>query len=252
MTRVLALLTVIAALTAPAASAKGITALRLCGTDGCKMVAIPNDSHEFPGLGGDPSYPPAAGPFLDVELILDGSRAERLWYVPGARAFARRDENGSIRWTRNSAQRIDALIAAAARGVTPYTPRAVAAFVGDRRILGDVSGYLDLFGVESAGFALTGSGRYVAVSIKTQPTSPWALTGLWFYPEEGLLQRGADLLRLPQGVADDLRAARPIGSAPRAPFDWPLVVGSLSAAALLALAAVVASRRARSPHPGTA
>jgi hypothetical protein len=117
-------------------------------------------------------------------------------------------------------------------------------------VQGDVSGYLDLFGLESTGTPDMSGQGYSMVSVKTAPVSPWALTQLWFFPETGVLQRGPEAVTLPEGVADDLRAVRPIDpSTGSSGFDWSLVTGSLLVAFALALTAVLLSRRSRQPRP---
>jgi hypothetical protein len=244
---------VLVALLAPqAAAAKEISALRVCGAHGCTDVDVPEALHEFPGGMGGPSAPPPAGPFVEVVLRIDGVHTERLWYVPAARAFASDAEVAdSVRWSRAGEQEIDRLIVAAAAKVAPRKPRAIAALVGDERIEGDVSGYLGLFAIRSSRPTRPGTGGFEPVSVKTEPPSPWALTPLWFYPDEGLLQRGPELIQLSQGVAGDLRAARSIGETRGGGFDWPLVTGSLVVAFALALTTALLVRRSRPARPGT-
>jgi hypothetical protein len=245
------LLALVALAAAAPASAKEITAAALCGPAGCTDVGVPQGLHDFPGGGQSQAAPPAAGGFLQVRLTYDGRHLERMWYVPAARTFAIPDGYGSVRWLPAGTHELDQLLVAAAADVEPFRPVAVAALVGEERVAGDASGYLDLFGVESTGPARAGGERYVPVSVKTQPASPWALTNVWFYPETGLLERGLELITLPAGVADDLAAARPIDAASGggAGFDWPLVSGWLLAGVALVLTAVLLSRRGRRPRP---
>lgn len=251
MKRATVVLAVLAAIFPGNLAAKELSALRLCGAEGCTSAHVPAGLHEFPGGAGAPAAPPAPGPFLEVELTIDEQHVERLWYVPSAKAFASDAQiANSVQWSRAGEQEIDRLIVAAAADVVPHRPRAVAAFVGNRRVEGDVSGYLDLFGIESPGGARSGGGGFDPVSIKTDPPSPWALTALWFYPDEGVLQRGPELVRLPPAVAADLRAARSIDTSPAGiGFDWPLVTGSLLVAFGLALTAGLLARRSRQPRP---
>lgn len=234
---------------APPAGAKEVTALEVCGVSGCTAIDVPTGLHEFPGGSGLTTSPPRAAAFVEIAVTIEGSHVERLWYVPASRRFALRGEADTISWTKGGSQRIDRLVAAAAAGIEPYRPKAVAALVGDARVSGDVSGYLDLFSVASTGPARITTDRFVSVSVKTEPASPWALTGMWFYPEQGLLQRGVEVIRLPAGIADDLRQARSISASGSGEgFDWPLVSVSLLVAAALGLAAALLARRGRQPH----
>jgi hypothetical protein len=239
-------------LLAPAAAAKGVIALEVCGPAGCEKADVPQGLHEFPGAGGA-TGPPPAGPYHELRLGFGGSHRETGWYVPGARRFAWPAVAGEVRWTAAGPQRIDRLVAAAAERVEPFRPRAVAALVGNRRVRGDVSGYLGLFALSSTGPARAVTSGSEQVSVKTEPPSPWALTGLWFYPDAGLLGRGPDLIRLSDDVAADLRAARSIDAGPGSTgFDWPLVTGSLLVAVALALAGLALVRHARRAAPRTA
>ena len=108
VTRILALLVLVAAIVAAPAAAKGVTGLRVCGSDGCADVDVPTAVHEFPGAAGQSSAPPPAGPFVEVEAEFDGGFVERLWYVPGAHAFALRAEAHAVHWSEESPQRIGA------------------------------------------------------------------------------------------------------------------------------------------------
>lgn len=251
MKRTLVLAGVLALIAASPAVAKEVTAVAVCGAQRCDDVAIPQGLNEFPGGGQSVAPPPPAGGFVEVVLTYDRTYTERLWYVPAARLFAIRDDAAAtIRWLPVGTHELDRLIEVAASGVAPYRPRATDALIDGERVQGDVSGYLDLFGVESAGAVDSYDMRYSLVSLKTTPTSPWALTPLWFYPDQGLLQRGNETITLPAGIADDLRAARPIdASSTGGGFDWPLVTGSLVVAFALLLTAILLSRRGRQPRP---
>ena len=150
MRPLLVLLALLAGLLAPAAAAKEVTAVKVCGADGCAAVDAPRGLHEFPGGHSETVPVPAAAPFVDVELTYERTHVERLWYVPSARAFAVHEDGTSLRWSALGTQRLDRLVARLAAGVEPHRPRAVAAFVGDRRVPGDGAGYLALYGVPSA------------------------------------------------------------------------------------------------------
>jgi hypothetical protein len=251
MRRPLAVL-VLSLLLAPAAGAKGVIALEVCGPAGCEEADVPQGLHELPGAGGATGSPPA-GPYHELRLGFGGGHRETGWYVPGAGRFAWPSIPGEVRWTEAASRRIDRIVAAVAEGVEPFRPRAVAALVGDRRVPGDVSGYLGLFALSSNGPARAVTSRPEQVSVKTEPPSPWALTTLWFYPDAGLLGRGPDLIRLPDDVAADLRAARSIDVGQGSTgFDWPLVTGSLLVAVALAVAGLALVRHGRRPAPRTA
>lgn len=248
MRRVLAI-AALALLVAPSAAAKEITGAEICGADGCRTVAIPKGLHDFPGGGGGGlAATPPMGPFVEVRLDYDGGlHREEVWYVPEARVFAMPDGHGSARWMAARDLGIDPVLVEAAAGVVPHRPRVTAAFVGGEAVEGGVATYSTLFSVDSGG-PVPGYGAEVdAISVRTEPPSPWAAVRLWFYPESGLLQRGIDVVELPAGVAADLRDRRAIRSvaAGGAGFDWSLVTGSLLLAALLGTAVLLAARRAR-------
>jgi hypothetical protein len=234
----------------PVAAAKEVTAVQICGASGCDDADVPAGLHEFPGGSGEGSPPAPAAPFVEVRLTFDRRHVERVWYVPDSRTFANRGAGDMVQWTHAGSQQIDRLVADAASGVEPYRPRAVAAFVGDRRVRGEVSGYLDLFGVRSAGDGEIDTRGFEQISVKTEPPSPWALTTLWFFPEGGLLQRGSEVITLPRETAADIRAARRIGRPGQTSgFDWPLVSGSLLIAAALGLTGALLARRGRPARP---
>lgn len=238
---------VAALLLAPAAAAKQIVALQVCGAHGCVDVDAPPGLHGYPGATGGVSVTPPAAPFHEVKVSMDGDHWATLWYVPSRRLFAVSDPTGAVRWGPSS-QRVDLLIEAAAEGVVPHVPRAVAATIGDRAVRGDVSGYLGLFAVGGRPRAVPRlDSDFDEVRVRTEPASPWAQASLWFYPDDSVLAGGPRPVRLPEPTADALRAARPISfaSAGEGGFDRPLLVGAVLVATALGGVAVAASRRSR-------
>ena len=236
-----------------AAAAKGISALEVCGAAGCREVAVPPGIHASLGSATRNVAPSAPAPFVELRVFRDGTAAETAWYVPRTRLLAVRGEGGGAEWHPLVAgSALDDRIAAAARGVAPHVPRGTAAYVGTRRVQGDVSGYLQLFGVPSAGPVHERDARWVGISVKTAPPSPWALTYLAFSARGMLLQRGPAVVRLPEAVAADVEAARPI-----APDDGRNLLPWLSVAALAAVLLVLAAANAlgerrsgaRAPQP---
>jgi hypothetical protein len=185
---------------------------------------------------------------VEVRLQIDRFHTEQLWYVPSQRIFASRSAGDLIRWSLAGTQRIDQIVVRQAGRVEPFTPRAVAASIDGEKVAGDVSGYLDLFAASGPAKPV---GNMVHVSVKTDPPSPWALTNVWFYPDDGVLRLGNVVVDLPAWVADDLRAGRPISSEGRS-FDWPLVSGALLLALALGLTALLLARRSRRPRAATA
>lgn len=178
---------------------------------------------------------------------MDGDHWSTIWYVGARQLFAVPDPTRGIRWGPSSG-RVDLLVAAAAEDVVPHLPRAVAATVGDRAVQGDLAGFLRLFDVGRLPRAAPAlDSDYDEVRVRTSPPSPWGQASLWFYPDDSVLAGGPRPVRLPEPIADDLRAGRPIGfaAAHAGRFDSPLVVAALLVAVALAGTALVASRRSR-------
>jgi hypothetical protein len=237
------------ALAAPAA-AKELSKAELCGPAGCIAVTDRDTLRGIP-TGGEPlgSQPPLQA-FHTLRLtVTEGEggpeHVSTVYYVDRAGMLATKNEGGTIVWsqlTGPSATTMKRL----ARGVEAFpAPRISATLVGGRVVSTDPASYLSLF--EQTGRRLNANvfpHDWVPIDFRSAKASPWTDSPfeLMYSPSKNALERGIHQLVLPDGIASDIEAARPldVGEATRW-LPW-LVVGGL-VAALLALAGLGAVLR---------
>jgi len=117
-------LAALAALALPtAASAKEISALTLCGADGCHRVTAHAALRGFMNGGYETLAPKQAGPFFKVKATMRAAGEEAggwtVQYLRAANLIRAQAEYGKHVWTRPAGVTARAL-RAAARGLTPY------------------------------------------------------------------------------------------------------------------------------------
>jgi hypothetical protein len=129
-------------------------------------------------------------------------------------------------------------------------PRLTGVYVGDRRVRGDLSGYLALFGVK-APFVLPGvRAKLDWIRFESADPNPWTATPLAFYPEDGVLLTGSTYVKLPAATTADIVAARPLGAGPDGGTRVPWIpIGTAIAGLLLLVALALRRTSAREVAP---
>jgi hypothetical protein len=230
--------TVLAALVLPSlAGAKEISKVELCGAEGCRELTGAA-AQRLAGGGDDMSQPPASpGPYYRVTLTARGDGRSGSWsifYVPSAHRLALPDGNwqqltGSVRTAYDKA----------VADLTPYpTP------VLDRVVIGgiavhDPSSYLALFEAGTNEHAVPSSlADWVPIEFRFRGETPWSFQKpyVFYSPADGLLQRGIEMVKLPDDMVADIRARESLASPDG--FPWALAGVIALALALLAGAAI--------------
>jgi hypothetical protein len=117
-------LTTLAALALPtAASAKAVSALTVCGSDGCEKITTHAALQGFMDGGYETLAPKRAGPFFTVKVAMrhpgDDSGGWTVQYLRAANLIRARADYGKHVWTRPAGVTAQAL-RRAARGLQPY------------------------------------------------------------------------------------------------------------------------------------
>ena len=182
-----------------------------------------------------------AGAVLRDPLHLDAegeSSQWSSWYVPSASRLATVDERTGVAWAPIDEPRLAAL----AKTLKPFArPDITSVTIGSRKVTDDPSSYLRLFTVESAGEAVPqGLADWEPVVFHARGKTPWTLeqTSLFYSETNGMLQRGIEIVRLPAGMASDVRSGDSL-SGGGSSFPWPTVLFALLAAAALLVAATM-------------
>jgi LPXTG-motif cell wall-anchored protein len=107
----------------PAAGAKEVGSLALCGTDGCHGVKGSQAKRDFENGAREAQPPAQAEPFLELRVRIRAHEGERipgfsLRYLPTAGLLRSTDERGGAAWTR-PAPALAAALRQAARGLRP-------------------------------------------------------------------------------------------------------------------------------------
>jgi hypothetical protein len=236
------LLIVLAALVLPSvAYAKEVTALAVCGPAECEDADVSGFGHEAP-FGDDTSAPPP-GNFHRLDLEVDGeSSGWGLFYDSATGLVAREDRPGTWVWSR-LAPSLAKAVKGAAQGVVPFSaPRVTSARVGSKRVSG--STYAALLRAEGPFHVPQTSEDAVMIALTADRANPWTQAWLLWYPQDKVLFRSpGTYVRLPDGIAADIAAARPLGVGDGSIVPW-LPIGVALAGALVLL--VLALRRAPS------
>ena len=133
-------------------------------------------------------------------------------------------------------------LAALARSLKPFgRPEISSVTIGSRKVTDDPASYLRLFTVKSAGEAVPqGLADWEPVVFHAKGKSPWTLaqTSLFYSPSNDMLQRGIEMVKLPGGMAGDVRSGESLaGGSGGSGFPWRTVLFALLAAAALLIAA---------------
>jgi hypothetical protein len=232
-----------------AASAKELTQVQLCGPAGCTSVTDRQMLRRIPTGGETTASPPPASSFYTMRMTVDAEGEKHAWtvfYVPAPNMVAAPDESGRITWFPIFGEEATRLMKRLVAGVRPYPePEITGATVDGKRVAGDAGSYLELFAVEPAGEAIPKEADWVSIKLTSKDPSPWTNAGssLAYSRSAKLLERGFDLIRLPDALAADVESARPLGTDGRLLLPWLVLAGLV--AAVLALAALGALGRRR-------
>jgi hypothetical protein len=229
------------------AAAKGPTKATICGPESCKSLGT---DHRVAGLahgyGGAMSEMPAPAPYYELLIPSVGGEGDwTTWYVPSAKMFARLVDGEGVYWMPLDKPEL----AWAAKDIEPFAvPEITAVTIGSRRVTDDPASYLRLLTVETTDRNANPHGLedWEPVTFVSKQRSPWTLgqSGLQFSSSRGVLQRGIDLVKLPDEMAADLRGGRPL--ADESAFPWQnVLLAVLGAAALLAAVGSVRPLRRR-------
>jgi len=230
-----------------AAQAKGVGQVAVCGADACRDAGV---------AGGEPfdlsrrGVAPAPGPYYELRLSFGhGAQSRGIYYEPRSGLAAYSEEHGSTGWVR-LAQPFAAAVKEAAKDVEPLpAPRLTAVYVGDRRVAGDPSTYLKLFGVHGP-FVVPAAAGFDWIRFESPDANPWTENALAFYPRNGVLLNGSRYVKLPPALAADIAAARPLDRGQDGGFRIPwIAVGTALAGALVLLGLGVRRTSAREVAP---
>ena len=221
----------------PPAAAKGSTSVEICGVDGCSKFGSAAQLGDYGG--GATGAIPAPAPFYELRFTTRGhgqSHTWTTWFVPSVKLFAGFNEREGVYWMPLDKPEL----AWAAKDIEPFpAPEITAVTIGSRRVTEDPASYLRLLTVETTDPNANphGLADWEPVTFVSKERSPWTLgqSGLQFSPSRGVLERGIDLVKLPDEMAADLRGARPLAEEPS--FPWRLTLLALLAGAALAAAA---------------
>ena len=247
------LLVVLVALVLPAAAqAKEITGVAVCGPTSCKDADVAGFGHAGP-FGGASAGPPK-GRFYRLELRVDDQVAGRLYYEPVSGLVAHEDHPRTFVWTRLAPPLASAVKDAAER-VEPFPPpRVTGARVGGTRVAGDASTYGALLRVDGPPVVPKTSADAVAIVLEATSPNPWTEVRLLWYPEDSVLFRSpGTYVRLPDGLAADVAAARPLGDRDGGSTTVPWLAVAVAIAGALVLVGLAFRRTLRpAPKPAAA
>jgi hypothetical protein len=221
-----------AALAVPGlAAAKELTKAEVCGVEDCTTVtgaALMRLANAGDGSTESASPP---GPYYRVTLTTKHEGQSESWsifYVPGDRLALPEGQ-----WEQIGGAAL-AEYKSATAGLRPFpTPELVRVTI-DGRVMKDPASYAALYTAGSKdGVSFSGLADWVPVETRFRGDTPWSGEPyLFFSPRNGTLQRGIEVVRLPEGMAADVRAGRSLRADDG--FPWAL-------AAVIALAALLAA-----------
>jgi hypothetical protein len=229
----------LALLAVPApAMAKELTNVSVCGPDACAAITGETNLHDFGASGEPDGSVPGPAPFYEIRYTFDAegeSQQWSSWYVPSAKRLASVDERTGVAWAPIDEPRLAVL----ARSLKPFArPEISSVTIGSRKVTDNPASYLRLFTVKSAGEAVPqGLADWEPVVFHAKDKTPWTLeqTSLFYSPSNGMLQRGIEMVKLPGGMAEEVRSGESLAGGGSG-FPWRAVVFALLAAAALLIA----------------
>ena len=227
--------------------AKELTNVSVCGPDACKAITGKSNLRNFGGSGEPDGSVPAPSPFYEIRYTIDaeGESQWSSWYVPSAKRVASVDERTGVAWAPLDEPRLAAL----AKGLKPFAqPEIRSVTIGSRKVTDNPASYLQLFTVKSAGEAVPqGLADWEPVVFHAKGKTPWTLdqTTLFYSLSNGMLQRGIEIVKLPDGMATRIRSGDSLAGGGSS-FPWRTVLFSvLAGGALLVTAGMIRPLRRR-------
>ena len=248
MRRLLLGLVSVMALAVPlVASAKEqVTAVTVCGAKGCASAGdldLRGRAAAVSEFGS--AAPPRAGAYYRFKLAFDGTnQGPSAFYVRERNLVASRAETAWTAWAHPSAE-LTRILRRLSAQVAPFpTPRLMSVWVGARNVSSDPNSYLRLFALDSTP-TVPPRGERRSIWFAADRANPWS-TRIAYYPADHVVEVAPGrFVRLPDAVARDLAAARPLTGERSSGVAWrlPATIGSAAAFALLAVAAALLFRR---------
>lgn len=254
-----ALLVLCAALVAaPAAAAKELQSVTVCGASECTTFDDEKTATMLAHMGESSGLAASPGPYYTVTFKGDAEGEGFSWkafYVPEAGLWAGFDDMyGLVRWSTVTGPSA-AILERATSGLEPFgAPSVENVRVDGEPITGDASGYLALFDAEPTGGAVDPlKYDWVALDLVSSVPTPWTMSDrdLMFSPSAGAIERVGTRIRLDEEVAAAVAAGEALpGDEGIAWLTLALAFGGVAAAILVA---VLAQRLARPvPRPEAA
>jgi hypothetical protein len=253
----------IAALATPAA-AKEVKRAKVCGPSDCVTVTDREKvSLLVGGDGGGPGSPPPASNFYTVEFTGDAEGNEFTWtvyYVPSA-AMTRPafDPDGDAGPSLHTWWAVDSksagLFGAVTKGLEPFPrPDLSSVTIGSKAVVAGADSYLRLFELPPTRASGSLPTAYSAsIDLRSKEPTPWTdmPSDLSFSPTAGKLERGGQVVKVPEDLLADMRAGRPLAADPTdgGGFAWGTLAATLAAALAGAVVIALLLRRARFPFP---
>ena len=225
------------------AGAKEISKVEFCGDEGCRAITGAAAQRLVGGGEGmsEPAAPP--GPYYRVVLTAKGDGHSESWsifYVPSEHRLALPDGN----WQQVSGAMRTAYDRATA-GLEPYPTPVLERVVIDGLGVHDPGSYTALFDVGTSDGAVPSSlADWVPIELRFRGQTPWSSDRpyVFYSPADGLLQRGTEIVKLPDEVVASIRARESLASPDG--FPWALTaVIALALAIGVGTAIWLAARR---------
>jgi hypothetical protein len=255
---------------AASAAAKEVKRATVCGVSDCVVV---KDREKAMALisgdeGSGPGSPPPASSFYTVEVTIDTGQGDAptwtLYYVPSAAmtrpAYDPHGDAGASNhpWWAVSPS-TEALYRQVTKGLEPFPrPHLSSVAIGSKTLVAGADSYLQVYELpptRASGSLPTAYSEWIDLRSK-QPT-PWTdlPRDLSFSPSGGVVERGGQVVKLPEALLADMQAGRPLGvertDAARggSSFPWMTLAATLAAALAGAVLIAFVLRRARFRFP---
>ncbi|HEV3408331.1 MAG TPA: hypothetical protein VG079_06555 [Gaiellaceae bacterium] len=253
---------------ATSAAAKEVKSAKVCGPSDCVMVKERWKATLLVSGEGGPGSPPPASPFYTVEVRVEVPEEEEavpawtFYYVPSAEmtrpAYDPRGDTGPSAhswWTMD--RRGVALLARVTKGLEPFPkPDISSVVIGSKRVVERADSYLALYELPNTRGGRSGSlpVEYSEwINLRSTEPSPWTdlPRDLSFSPSAGLMERGGQVVRIPEELLADIQAGRPLAAEPTggASSPWTTLAATLAAALAALVAIALLLRRVRIPFP---
>jgi hypothetical protein len=252
---------------AASAAAKEVKSAKVCGPSDCVAVTDREQATLLVGGDGGPGSPPRASSFYTVEVTVTideegGTGTWSFYYVPSSgMTRPAYDPRGDMGPSTHAWWAVDgktaALFANVTEGLEPFPrPDVSSVVIGSKEVVAGADSYLRLYELPPARGGLPG-GLPVSysewVNLRSSTPTPWTdlPRDLSFSPSAGLMERGGQVVRLPEELLADLRAGRPLAgdASDGASFPWRTLVLALALALVLAAAVALVLRRVGLPLP---